>query len=638
MARKFTNFDVNDTDKTTIDSSKLNYLDMRKTFRETKELKDIKDIRDIKEKELKVLTTPLILLHPSDSCHGCEDHSSHRKCCIETLKICENNLVRKGGNVFNKSSLVHKWTCPKCTFENEKSVICEICEYLCIRNNINTNYERLPKEALVGKQVIYFFGGFWCNHSRKSFEFLRQWYLSTNRPLKVEIIYVPSDKDRIQFENFFDYMPWPTVEFADPNDKKSANFKINAFFNIESVPQITALDAQGKVYNIDVIKKSNEPIIGGSYPWTDMDFVRDLLLDPTIVDPEITTSLRELKTKGGSVFGNISSIDNISNISTNSDSDDSDDNNHDVNIVAGADAGNIKNRLRRVHDIKKLSRATAASAIPILTGIYITSRSFPNQEYFANKVVEWYCNSSGGDDRDDRVHHRKPAVMIIVSLDQKAIAYEYTAKLFPTDRSWSMLPFEDDRISGLNFIKRANRQHTLCIMENGNVLHKNALAKLILNPLSFPWRGICQDLSEQNFSSLFIDCKDDSKDYTLLHVFDTRSKVGGETNNLSLEMEAVAKKLNFANVKFITANKTEMIHLLNHFSYANKIPSLESGFYLIHPNSRTMLSATYPIKYEKDIQNFLLEARNILTSASINTSTSTLGAGSKFIHTRLHYL
>lgn len=103
------------------------------------------------------------------------------------------------------------------------------------------------KQALEHKDlVLLYFSGGWCSSCEHFTSLLKDFYKQANKKSEVEVvdmevIYVSSDRDQMEFEEIFVKMPWLAVEcFDNPHYKTVLTTKLHA----NSIPTLVVLDAK----------------------------------------------------------------------------------------------------------------------------------------------------------------------------------------------------------------------------------------------------------------------------------------------------------------------------------------------------------------------------------------------------------
>lgn len=99
--------------------------------------------------------------------------------------------------------------------------------------------KEVNKSQFAGKYIGLYFSAHWCPPCKQFTPKLVSFY---NRRKEMghddfEIIFVSSDKDKTQFEDYFGEMPWLSLPFGDPRKDGLSNR-----FEIEGIPSLVILD------------------------------------------------------------------------------------------------------------------------------------------------------------------------------------------------------------------------------------------------------------------------------------------------------------------------------------------------------------------------------------------------------------
>jgi thiol-disulfide isomerase/thioredoxin len=84
------------------------------------------------------------------------------------------------------------------------------------------------EDALAGKEfVLLYFSAHWCPFCRLYTPALIEGYNQVGIKSNVEIIFVPSDRDQSEFDEYFATMPWLAVPFGDPANQSLEELEID---------------------------------------------------------------------------------------------------------------------------------------------------------------------------------------------------------------------------------------------------------------------------------------------------------------------------------------------------------------------------------------------------------------------------
>jgi nucleoredoxin len=78
-----------------------------------------------------------------------------------------------------------------------------------------------------------------------------------------ECVFVSSDKDDTQFNEYYGEMPWAALPFAD-RDRKS---KLSSKFGVNGIPTLVVLSADGTLITSKARANVSEDPQGADFPW-----------------------------------------------------------------------------------------------------------------------------------------------------------------------------------------------------------------------------------------------------------------------------------------------------------------------------------------------------------------------------------
>lgn len=97
-----------------------------------------------------------------------------------------------------------------------------------------------------GKHIGLYFSAHWCGPCRQFTPRLTEVYRKLTAEGKpFEVIFVSSDKDAKQFEEYFGEMPWLALPFSDRQRKD----ELSRFFNVGGIPSFVMISPDLKVLN-----------------------------------------------------------------------------------------------------------------------------------------------------------------------------------------------------------------------------------------------------------------------------------------------------------------------------------------------------------------------------------------------------
>ncbi len=98
------------------------------------------------------------------------------------------------------------------------------------------------------KLVALYFSAHWCPPCRAFTPLLADFYTKVQQtnPGDLEIIFITSDQNPEQFQDYFKTMPWKAVQFGDQSIKD-----VKAKFQVQSIPTLVVCKADGTVVTRD---------------------------------------------------------------------------------------------------------------------------------------------------------------------------------------------------------------------------------------------------------------------------------------------------------------------------------------------------------------------------------------------------
>eukprot|EP00756_Hemistasia_phaeocysticola_P019158 Hpha_TRINITY_DN15643_c1_g17::TRINITY_DN15643_c1_g17_i1::g.101311::m.101311 len=123
-----------------------------------------------------------------------------------------------------------------------------------------------PARGLIeGKNVALFFGGAWCRATRDYVDKLatmRSAVVAAGKPF--DVIYVSADRGEDEFRDFTRDMPWPCIEYGDPDcDELQEMFDVNQF------PTVVMIDQEMNLLNRDAAQAIAQDPSGAGFPYRD---------------------------------------------------------------------------------------------------------------------------------------------------------------------------------------------------------------------------------------------------------------------------------------------------------------------------------------------------------------------------------
>ena len=105
--------------------------------------------------------------------------------------------------------------------------------------------------------VALYFSAHWCPPCKMFTPQLKNFYNTVNATSKrLEIVWVSSDEDLEEFEDYFEEMPWLAVEFESEDDIDRDD--ISEKFDVSNIPQFIVLNKDGENKELENLKKAVE--------------------------------------------------------------------------------------------------------------------------------------------------------------------------------------------------------------------------------------------------------------------------------------------------------------------------------------------------------------------------------------------
>ena len=97
-------------------------------------------------------------------------------------------------------------------------------------------------DIIANNQVVaLFFSAYWCPPCRNFAPLLTAFYNEVNDPDKrFEVIFVSSDKEQSQFDEYYATMPWLTIPYGDPRIAA-----LKSQFKVQGIPIMVLLNKDG---------------------------------------------------------------------------------------------------------------------------------------------------------------------------------------------------------------------------------------------------------------------------------------------------------------------------------------------------------------------------------------------------------
>jgi len=300
------------------------------------------------------------------------------------------------------------------------------------------------EKAIAGKAAVaIYFSAHWCPPCRGFTPQLAEWYMKSLSAKGLEIIFVSADRDSNSFEAYFKDMPWLAMPFED----QARNDALSKRFNIQGIPALVILDAEGRVITTDGRSEvSNDPT-GANLRW----------LPKPSVNGEKSSSEADAPVPGSPGATLLSSEGKQSQKMGA--------------VTAVLSTAKLVNREGQQFSAEEALRGKTFA-------LYFSAHWCPPCRGFTPKLAEWYSKNLKA----------KGLEVVFVSSDQNQSAFEDYYKEMP----WLALDFADR--------KRKEELCTLCQVQgipsfvivgpDGEIINKNGRAAVSADPegKNFPWR------------------------------------------------------------------------------------------------------------------------------------------------------
>jgi nucleoredoxin len=122
----------------------------------------------------------------------------------------------------------------------------------------------VPVSSLAGKTLLMYFSAHWCPPCRMFTPQLVKFYNDLkNKRDDFELVFMSSDREESQFDEYFAEMPFLAMPYANRKEKMLMSKK----FAVQGIPMLVVVDANGDL----ITKNGREEIIedpeGAKFPW-----------------------------------------------------------------------------------------------------------------------------------------------------------------------------------------------------------------------------------------------------------------------------------------------------------------------------------------------------------------------------------
>jgi nucleoredoxin len=123
----------------------------------------------------------------------------------------------------------------------------------------------VPSSAIQGKNIALYFSAHWCPPCRGFTPRLAEVYKAMKASGKddFEFVFISSDRDEASFNEYHGEQPW----LALPFDKRKEKEALSSLFDVQGIPSLVTLNAEGGVINKSARGPASEDPTGASFPW-----------------------------------------------------------------------------------------------------------------------------------------------------------------------------------------------------------------------------------------------------------------------------------------------------------------------------------------------------------------------------------
>ncbi|CAF1453579.1 unnamed protein product [Adineta ricciae] len=116
-------------------------------------------------------------------------------------------------------------------------------------NESNEPYRQVPTSDLDNKVVAIYFSAHWCGPCQHLTPILAKHYKEVQSELhdRFDIVFLSSDENEIAFNEYFSSMPWKALPYSERDREKKLSEKLN----VDGIPTLVVLSADGKVISTD---------------------------------------------------------------------------------------------------------------------------------------------------------------------------------------------------------------------------------------------------------------------------------------------------------------------------------------------------------------------------------------------------
>lgn len=116
---------------------------------------------------------------------------------------------------------------------------------------------------LANKVYAIYFSAHWCPPCRGFTPMLAEWYTKDLKAKGLEVLFVSSDREESQFNEYYGEMPWIALDYADRKRKE----QLSALFGVQGIPTCVILDKDGSTITKDGKEAISGDPTGAEFPW-----------------------------------------------------------------------------------------------------------------------------------------------------------------------------------------------------------------------------------------------------------------------------------------------------------------------------------------------------------------------------------
>jgi len=129
--------------------------------------------------------------------------------------------------------------------------------------------------SLDGKVFGLYFSAHWCPPCRGFTPQLAEWYKTSLKEKRMEIVFVSSDRDDKSFQDYFAEQPWLALSYSCRKEKE----QLSNLFGVRGIPSFVIIDKDGSVITKDGRAAVSSDPTGSEFPWYPKP-VKDLSAGP----------------------------------------------------------------------------------------------------------------------------------------------------------------------------------------------------------------------------------------------------------------------------------------------------------------------------------------------------------------------